>query len=138
MLSRRQQVQYREVPEGHSWGSWRARLAEALTFFWGDERSPEARSPRPLDAPPSGAARFAGAPVSLDVKDADLAEVVRGLTAERGLSVVAPPSFRGTVTASLRDVPWDQALDLVLAGNGWAFRREGNVLRIHRRGEPDP
>lgn len=138
VLSRGQQVQYREVPEGHSWGSWRARLAEALSFFWGDERRAEARSPRPLEAPPSGAERFPGAPVSLDVKDADLAEVVRSLTAGRGLSVVAPPSFRGTVTASLRDVPWDQALDLVLAGNSWAFRREGNVLRIHRRSEPDP
>jgi len=137
-LSRRQQVQYREVPEGHSWGSWRARLAEAMTFFWGDEREAEARSPRPLDAPPSGAARFAGTPVSLDVKDADLAEVVRSLTAGRGLSIVAPARFRGTVTASLRDVPWDQALDLVLAGNGWAFRLEGTVLRIHGRGEDDP
>lgn len=32
----RQTLQYREVPEGHSWGSWRARLAEAWTFFWGE------------------------------------------------------------------------------------------------------
>lgn len=37
-LSRRQPLQYREVPEGHSWGSWRARLAEAWTFFWGDDQ----------------------------------------------------------------------------------------------------
>ncbi len=42
-LSRRQPLQYREVPEGHSWGSWRARLAEAWTFFWGDVSPP--RSP---------------------------------------------------------------------------------------------
>lgn len=137
-LSRRQQVQYREVPEGHSWGSWRARLPEALTFFWGDEPAPGAQGSRLLEAQPSGAARFAGAPVSLDLKDADLTEVVRGLTAGRGFSVVAPSDFRGTVTASLRDVPWDQALDLVLTGNGWAFRREGNVLRIHGRREAGP
>jgi len=136
-LSRRQVVQVREVPEGHSWGSWRARLAEALTFFWGDERSAPAPEARPLAAPPSGAARFTGEPVSLDVKDAELDDVVRRLTEGRGLSVVAPPSFRGTVTASLRDVPWDQALDLVLAGNGWAFVREGSVVRIVRRDDPD-
>ena len=135
-LSRRQVVQYREVPEGHSWGSWRARLAEALTFFWGDERPAPPGDARPLVAPPSGAARFAGEPVTLDVKDADLGDVVRRLTDGRGLSVVAPPSFRGTVTASLRAVPWDQALDLVLAGNGWAFVREGTVVRIVRRGDP--
>lgn len=135
-LSRRQVVQYREVPEGHSWGSWRARLAEALTFFWGDERPAPAPAARPLAGPPSGAARFSGEPVSLDVKDADLTDVVRTLTDGRGLSVVAPPSFRGTVTASLRDVPWDRALDLVLAGNGWAFLREGTVIRIVRRDDP--
>ncbi len=137
-LSRRQVVQYREVPEGHSWGSWRARLAEALTFFWGDERPVPVGTARPLPANPSGAARFTGEPVSLDVKDADLGDVVRRLTEGRGLSVVAPPSFRGTVTASLRDVPWDQALDLVLAANGWAFLREGTVLRIQGwRKRPD-
>jgi len=135
-LSRRQVVQYREVPEGHSWGSWRARLADALTFFWGDESRAQPLSARPLAAPPSGAARFAGEPVSLDVKDAELGDVVRRLTEGRGLSVVAPPSFRGTVTASLRDVPWDQALDLVLAGNGWAFLREGTVIRVVRRDDP--
>jgi len=136
-LSWRQVVQYREVPEGHSWGSWRARLADALTFFWGDERSEPAPSARPLAAPPSGAARFTGETVTLDVKDADLGDVIRRLTEGLGLSVVAPPSFRGTVTASLRDVPWDQALDLVLAGNGWAFLREGAVLRVVRRDDPD-
>lgn len=54
----------------------------------------------------------------------------------RGLSVVAPPGLEGTVTATLRDVPWDQALDLVLAGNGWGFVREGTVIRIVRRDDP--
>ena len=59
-LARRLTVQYREVPEGHSWGSWRARLAEAWTFFWGDVRASgsvepgAARRTRPL-TPPAGA-----------------------------------------------------------------------------------
>jgi enterochelin esterase family protein len=138
-LSRRQPLQYREVPEGHSWGSWRARLADAWTFFWGDAPARGRRTQgeaRTLVAPPEGASRFTGEPVSLDVKDADLAEVVRSLTAGRGLSVVAPPGLSGTVTATLRDVPWDQALDLALAGNGWGFVREGTVIRIVRQGDP--
>lgn len=136
-LAPRQAVQYREVPEGHSWGSWRARLAEALTYFWGDEKPGPSLAPRALAAPPAGAERFTGAPTSLDVKDAELADVVRTLTASRGLSVVAPAELRGSVTATLRDVCWDQALDLVLAGNGWAFVREGTVIRIVRRDAPD-
>ena len=138
VLARRQALEYREVPEGHSWGSWRARLAEALTFFWGDALPAAESAPRPLEAPPEGAARFSGDPVTLDVKDADLAEVVRTLTSERGLSVVWPPALAGTVTATLRDVPWDEALHLVLASNGWDFVREGKVVRIVRRGVSDP
>lgn len=134
-LARRQLVQYREVPEGHSWGSWRARVAEALTFFWGDEKPRSSPGARALVAPPAGAERFNGARTSLDVKDADLADVVRTLTAGRGLSVVAPSDFRGTVTATFRDVPWDQALDLALSGNDWAFVQEGRVIRIVRRGD---
>jgi enterochelin esterase family protein len=136
-LAPRQAVQYREVPEGHSWGSWRARLSEAWTFFWGDARPDGRDAPRALEARAEGVARFTGAAVDLDVKDADLGDVVRTLTAARGLSVVAPADLKGTVTATLRDVPWDQALDLALAGNGWAFVREGTVIRIVRRGEID-
>jgi len=137
VLARRQAVQYREVPEGHSWGSWRARLAEAWTYFWGDARTTPIGAPRPLAAPPEGAARFSGAPVNLDVKDGELADVVRTLTAGHGLSVVAPAGLTGSVTATLHDVPWDQALYLVLAGNGWGYVREGTVIRIVRRGDPD-
>lgn len=101
-----------------------------------------AHEPRPglparaLAAPPEGVARFTGSPVSLDVKDAELGEIVRTLTAGRGLSVVAPPGLAGSVTATLRDVPWDQALDLVLAGNGWGYVREGTVIRIVQRDDP--
>lgn len=133
VLARRQALEYREVPEGHSWGSWRARLAEALTFFWGDERAAGGDGSRPLGA--ADGARPAD-PVTLDVKDADLADVVATLAKGRGLSVVAPPGLSGSVTATLRDVPWDEALRVVLASNGWDVAREGNVLRLFRRGEP--
>lgn len=138
VLARRQALEYLEVPEGHSWGSWRARLAEALTFFWGDSIPAAEGAPRPLDSPLEGAARFSGGPASLDVKDADLVEVVRTLTADRGLSVVWPPGFAGTVTATLRDVAWDEALHLVLAANGWDYVREGRVVRIVRHDAPGP
>ncbi|MBK6406625.1 MAG: secretin and TonB N-terminal domain-containing protein [Holophagales bacterium] len=135
VLARRQPVQYREVPEGHSWGSWRARLAEAWTFFWETPARPR-RSRRDRSR-----LRRKGWPGGRDGeprrKDADLAGVVRSLTAGRGLSVVAPPGLAGTVTATLRDVPWDQALDLVLAGNGWTYVRDGTAIRIVRRGNPD-
>lgn len=71
--------------------------------------------------------------VSLDVKDADLGEVVRGLVEGRGVSLLTPADLGGTVTATVTDVPWEQVLDLVLAGNGYAFVREGKVIRVLRR-----
>ena len=55
VLAGRQPLRYREVPEGHSWGSWRARLAEAWTFLLGD---PAPAPPRPpVSPPPSPASR---------------------------------------------------------------------------------
>lgn len=134
LLSRGARVQYREVPEGHSWGSWRARIPEALSFLFGAAAA-RGSAPLVLPGPPEGAERRSGAPVSLDVKDADLAEVVRGLVVGRGLSLVLPAGLRGTVTATLRDVPWEQALDLVLSGNGYAFVRDGTVVRVLSREE---
>ena len=122
-------LQYREVPEGHSWGSWRARLAEAWTFFWGSPAT-AGTEPHVLPGPPSGTEKFTGEPVDLDVKDADARDVVARLTSGRDLSVVLPSDFRGTVTASLRGVPWDQALELVLRPLGYATVREGKVLRV--------
>lgn len=71
--------------------------------------------------------------VSLDVKDAELGEVLRGLVEGRGVSLVTPPDLKGTVTATVTDVPWEQVLDLVLAGNGYTFVREGRVIRVLRR-----
>ncbi len=135
LLARGATLQYEEVPEGHSWGSWRARLADAWTFFWGRQPSPSGTTPHVLPGPPAGAERFSGAPVALDVKDADVHDVIRQVTQGRGFSVVTPPDLKGTVTATLRDVPWDQALDLVLSPLGYGFVVEGKVLRVARREE---
>jgi len=43
---------------------------------------------------------------------------------------VVYPGVRGAVTVSLKDVPWDQALDLILRSNGLGYLREGRVLRV--------
>ena len=47
-----------------------------------------------------------------------------------GLNVVLDPDVHGTLTIVLDDVPWDQALDIVLKNNDLARELEGNVLRI--------
>jgi type IV pilus secretin PilQ/predicted competence protein len=74
--------------------------------------------------------RYTGEPLGLDLKDVDVLDFFRLIHEISGLNVVVDPAVKGTVTLDLRDVPWDQALDIVLKNNGLDQQLEGNVLRI--------
>jgi type IV pilus assembly protein PilQ len=74
--------------------------------------------------------RFTGEPISVNLKDVDLKDFFRLIHEISGLNVVLDPSVHGTVTLVLDEVPWDQALDIVLRNNGLAKEIDGNVLRI--------
>ena len=74
--------------------------------------------------------KYSGEVLSLKFKDADLRDVVLYLAEFASLNVVFDSDVRGTVTCNLQDVPWDQALDIVLRQNKMGKTIEGNVLRI--------
>jgi type IV pilus secretin PilQ/predicted competence protein len=74
--------------------------------------------------------QYFGEPISLDLKDADVREVLRSFAKISGLNVVVQPGVRGTVTVSLDSVPWDQALEIILKTNGLGYELEGNIMRI--------
>jgi len=74
--------------------------------------------------------KYTGEPISVNLKDVDLKDFFRLIHEISGLNVVLDPNVRGTLTIVLDDVPWDQALDVVLKNNGLARQLEGNVLRI--------
>lgn len=74
--------------------------------------------------------KYTGEIISLRFKDADLRDVVLYLGEFAHLNVVFDSEVRGTVTCDLQDVPWDQALDLILKINKMGKVIEGNVLRI--------
>jgi type IV pilus assembly protein PilQ len=76
------------------------------------------------------APRWTGEPISLDVKDADLVDVLMSFSKITRTNVVVDPGIRGSVTVRLKDVPSDQALDLILRMNGLGMVREGRILRI--------
>ncbi len=75
-------------------------------------------------------AAYSGEIVSLRLKDADLRDVILYLAEVAGLNVVFDPDVRGVVTCNLQEVPWDQALDIILKQNKMGKTIEGNVLRI--------
>jgi len=80
--------------------------------------------------PASTGPKYTGEPISVNLKDVDLKDFFRLVHEISGLNVVLDPNVHGTLTVVLDDVPWDQALDIVLKNNDLARELEGNVLRI--------
>ncbi len=74
--------------------------------------------------------KYYGDVISLKFKDADLRDVINYLGEFAGLNVAHDPEVRGVVSCNLVDVPWDQALDLILRQNKMGKTLEGNILRI--------
>jgi len=74
--------------------------------------------------------RFTGHPVSLDFQGADLRAVLRTFAEISGLNIVIDPAVQGTVDVALRDVPWDQALDIILRANKLGYIVDGTIVRV--------
>jgi type IV pilus assembly protein PilQ len=74
--------------------------------------------------------KYTGEPISVNLKDVDLKDFFRLIHEISGLNIVVDPAVHGTVTLVLDEVPWDQALDIVLQNNDLASQIDGNVLRI--------
>ena len=74
--------------------------------------------------------RYTGEPISLDLKDADIRDVLLTFSKLARLNMVIDPDVRGSVTVRLEDVPWDQALEVILKVNGLGYVLEGNIVRV--------
>jgi type IV pilus assembly protein PilQ len=73
---------------------------------------------------------YTGKKITLDFKDADIANILRLFAEVSDLNIIATGDVKGTVTIRLVDVPWDQAFDIVLQANNLGAERIGNVVRI--------
>jgi type IV pilus assembly protein PilQ len=80
--------------------------------------------------PAEKGAKYTGEPISVNLKDVDLKDFFRLIHEISGLNVVLDPMIHGNLTIVLDDVPWDQALDIVLKNNDLSRQLDGNVLRI--------
>ena len=74
--------------------------------------------------------QYNGHQVSLDFQGADLRAVLRTFAEISGLNIVIDPAVTGTVDVALRDVPWDQALDIILRANKLGYSIDGTIVRI--------
>ncbi|MGW8284417.1 MAG: AMIN domain-containing protein, partial [Candidatus Deferrimicrobiaceae bacterium] len=74
--------------------------------------------------------KYVGQRISLDFKDADLANVFRIIAEVSNLNIITTDEVKGRVSVRLINVPWDQALDIVLKSKALGATQEGNILRI--------
>jgi type IV pilus assembly protein PilQ len=75
-------------------------------------------------------ATYAGKKISLNLVDTDVKQIFRLFHEISGLNFVLDPAVEGKVTIVLDNVPWDQALDIILKNNGLDKQFENNVIRI--------
>lgn len=68
--------------------------------------------------------------ISMEFKNADINNVLRILAYKSNVNIVAGPEVEGSVTVRLVDVPWEKALDVVLKTYGFAYERDGNIIRV--------
>ncbi len=97
---------------------------------------PPAKKERAEEAAPlapemmMGATRYTGRRISLDLQDADLVNVLRLFAEVANLNMILSPEVRGRVTVRMVNIPWDQAMDIILKMNSLGYVREENILRI--------
>ena len=73
---------------------------------------------------------YTGEPISLDLQDANLVNVLRLIADISGTNMIIEPGIKGKVTLKVEKVPWDQVLDVILKMNGLGREQEGNIIRI--------
>ena len=78
---------------------------------------------------------FKGRKISLDFQDVEVRTILQILAKESDTNIVASDTVNGKMTLSLKDVPWDQALDLVMQARNLDMRQQGNIINIAPRDE---
>jgi type IV pilus assembly protein PilQ len=74
--------------------------------------------------------RFRGKRISLDFKDADVHNILRLISEVAKLNIITSDEVRGKITITMRNVPWDQALDIILKTKKLGKVRHGNIIRV--------
>ncbi len=103
------------------------------------------QKPAPAPAPPAREEKviavvkekpkYTGELITLDFQNADILNVLRLIAEVSGLNIITDDNVKGKVSMRMVNVPWDQALDVILKSKGLGQVREGNVVRIAQRAQ---
>lgn len=114
-------------------GAWEYTSYQTERKLTVDVKRPVANSVADQDA--ALKPRYKGEKLSLNFQNIDVRTILQVIAEFTGLNIVTSDSVSGTITLRLKDVPWDQALDLILQSKGLDQRRNGNIIRIAPRDE---
>ncbi|MDE2407642.1 MAG: type IV pilus secretin PilQ family protein [Xanthomonadaceae bacterium] len=106
------------------------RAAAAVAAGKGAGKTPAMGAVRNSAAGSDANARYSGKAVTFNFQDVPVRTVLQLIAEESGLNIVAADTVQGNVTLRLMNVPWDQALDLVLQAKSLDKRRSGNVVWV--------
>src|SRR5579859_4285180 len=109
-----------------------ARAAKIIAGSAGTDTEAAQEQPAGVSVLNSDQVRYTGEPISLNLKDVDLKDFFRLIHEISGLNILVDPNVTGTLTLVLDNVPWDQALDIVLKDYQLGKTLDGNVLRISK------
>jgi len=109
-----------------------AALLLALPLYAQETAKPEVVPTAAAEATPEAAPapEYKGRPISLDVQEAEIGTVLRSLAGFSGTNIVASPRVEGKVTVKLEDVPWEQALAVILRAHSFDYIEENGIYRI--------
>ncbi len=93
-------------------------------------KEPVRTAPPAAEATLIGSGKYSGRRISLDFQDADLVNVMRLFAEVANLNIILSPDVKGKVTVRMVNIPWDQAMDIILKMNGLGYALEENILRI--------
>jgi TonB family protein len=73
---------------------------------------------------------FSGGPITLSLKDADIVDVLRVFSEQTRIAVDIDPAVEGSITIDVKDMPWDQVLDLILRSNGYEYSVDHGSVQV--------
>lgn len=83
-----------------------------------------------LDQERAGDVRFYGKAISIEVRDTPVRDVITLISDQSGANIIMSDDVQGNITIKLRQIPWDQALAIIMKTRGLGYIRQGSVLRI--------
>lgn len=118
------------IPSPRVWSETSAENSDSAKSAAAAATEPAANAQTPPPSGPKETELSSPENVTLDFNDADIRSVLRIISLKSGVNIVAGEEVKGPVTVRLVDVPWEKALSVVLKTYGFAYERDGNIIRV--------